>query len=389
MTRMKMSLSARLCGLGMLLAFPGMDFVRAAGVIAPLVSSLASDPEAWKSTPLPAEWKDVGGAPGTRRKESTTQEPVFGLAVQRCIASSNAEGLARLDLLFVERGTAAADAAWQQSLRQTASRLSTTLQNGLGPGQVVRPPAGSPAGTVIQEWTTAAAQVRLSLEPGSRLWLTLTPQAASKTAKVTKTDLKTRVLERENGDVIITGLRSMPKTLDTGDTILRIAECLVSHYGWKMNAEATARSLGWRPQDGAFDEAKLFEAMSREAGVRVKSFTKLDLLEVRRAIDRGQPVVFTRAWTEVRHRYHQEFAQRLAADPNLRLPNAKNDAEKAQWPSLDTRGFRNRAMIVGYNKKRGEIIFSHPGWGPEDENLRLSEEEALFSTSIMYCLTPS
>lgn len=377
-----------------------------ADVIAPLVDSLSSDAAAWKSPQLSADWKDLGAGKGAPRKELAAKETVLGLPVQRSIATTGAAGaLSRLDLLFLEKGPVQqpTDAAWQQTLRQTASQVSAALQAKLGkPGQLVKAAAGAATSTVIQEWTTPAASLRLTLEPGNRVWVSLSPSsesttpaaaAASAAGPVTKESIKAHVQQRDNGDVIITGLPAVAETTGAGDLMLRIAQQLDSYYGWKVDCEAIARSIGWSSENTTFDEAKLFAAVAKEAKVRFKEMEvedyKLDLLEIQHWIDRGQPVVFTRVWTELRHNYHVEFAQKLAADPTAELPRAKDDAEKAKWPSYkDPDYYSSEGVIVGYNKKRGELIFSHPGWGVEDENMRMREEEAAVSTLAVYYLPP-
>lgn len=198
----------------------------AADVVAPLVDSLSSQPAAWKCTPLSADWKDLGAAKGAARKELAAGETVLGVPVQRSIATTGAAGvLSRLDLLFLEKSPAQqpTDPAWQQTLRQTASQVSAALQTKLGkPGQLVKPGVGAATGTVIQEWTTPAASLRLTLEPGNRVWVSLTPTAASATpaaaaVPVTKEDRKARVQHRDNGDVIITSLPAVAEAVGAGD----------------------------------------------------------------------------------------------------------------------------------------------------------------------------
>ncbi|MGV3664353.1 MAG: hypothetical protein ACO1TE_29545 [Prosthecobacter sp.] len=372
----------------------------AVDVVAPLVDSLSADPAAWKSAPLSADWKDLGAAPGTTRKELASPETVLGVPVQRSIATTSGGVLSRLDVLFVERaaGSAPADAAWQQTLRQTASQVSATLQTKLGkPGTLVKPGVGAANGTVIQEWTTPASQVRLTLEP-NRVWVSLTPASApalpdtataATSVPMTKDDRKARVQHRENGDVIITALPTVPDTDEASNLMLRMIEQLNLYYSWKVDCLAIAKSIGWTPDSTIFDEAKLFAAVGKEAKVRFKMVEGFDLLEIQHWIDRGQPVLFVRVWTELRHLYHVEFAPKLATDPAAELPPAKDAAEKAKWPSdKDPDFYACEATIVGYNKKRGELIFSHPGWGKEDENMRMREEEAATSTLALYYLPP-
>ncbi len=143
------------------------------------IESLVQQVEAWKTTPLPGEWKPLAGPPSPSRKQAQSAEPLFGTAAQRIVATEDAGKLTRLDVLFMERGTAAADEAFLQAMRQAASQAAAGVQSKVGKlGQTVNPAAGAATGTVAQEWSSDAAMVRLTLEPGSRLYLSILPRQA-------------------------------------------------------------------------------------------------------------------------------------------------------------------------------------------------------------------
>lgn len=365
--------------------------------IQPLVEVLSENADAWKITPLPGQWRALGEVQGVTRKEAAAAEPVFDVSAQRIIATEAAGKLSRLDVLFMERGAAAMDEAYLQSMRQTAAKVSAGVQAKAGkPGLVVKPAAGSPAGTVIQEWTTPGAVIRLAMEPGVRLWVTMTalpsgqtPQGAAKPALPLKDALKARVAQRENGDVLITGLPEVADAVEICDLMLRITESLARLYEWKIDVEATARTAGWEPDSQVYQVSKLFAAVTKEAKVRMKQANALELLDVQRWIDRGQPVPMTHVFTEIRHEYQIDFTRKFADDPKLELPSAKDAAEKKKWPSPQDEGYYvSESLIVGYNKKRGELILSYPGWGAEAQNLRVREEEAATSFVASYLIWP-
>jgi hypothetical protein len=203
--------------------------------LVPFIESLVQQSEAWKTTPLPGEWTALAGPPSPSRKQAQSAEPLFGTAAQRIVATEDAGKITRLDVLFMERGTAAADEAFLQAMRQAASKAAAGVQSKVGKaGQTVPATAGAAPGTVAQEWSSEAATVRLTMEPGSRLYLSILPRqgagagatAATKSApSAPKGPLKSRVEEKPNGDVIITGLPELEPAKFSSENILRAAQC--------------------------------------------------------------------------------------------------------------------------------------------------------------------
>ncbi len=376
------------------------------------VEGLAQQAASWQTTPLPGEWKPVAGPPRPARKEAPAAEPVFGTAAQRIVATEDAGKLTRLDVLFMERGTAAADAALLQAMRQAASQAATGVQAKVGtPGQTVKPAAGAAAGTVVQEWSGEAATIRLTLEPGARLYLSMVPRqapgaaagsAAAKTKPAAqKGDLKSRLEEKANGDVIITGLPELEPANFSSENILRAAQCLAGYYGWTMDVEAVAKDAGWVAADGVTDRTyEVMMAMAKAAKVEVtdygivrlqKAGQKLDLLEVRRWLDKGRPLIYLHAHSNVRADYLIDFNKQYAQNPKLELPSPKDPAENSRWPRHveDATYYTKPAVIIGYNRKRGEFILKYPGRIPENQVIRMREEELSASLLRIYYIPPN
>ncbi len=137
------------------------------------------------------------------------------------------------------------------------------------------------------------------------------------------------------------------------------------------------------------DSPKFFAAIIKAAKVRSKVVQKFGLLEIQHFIDRGQPVVYTPASTELRDEFLQDFAKRFAADPKLELPSPKDPAEKQKWPKPSEADYYvSNALIVGYKKKRGELILRFPGRAPEVQTFRVREEEAEASLEDIYFIWP-
>lgn len=376
--------------------------------LAPFVEALVQQAEAWKTTPLPGEWTPLAGPPKPSRKQAQSAEPVFGAAAQRIVATEDAGKLTRLDVLFIERGTAAADAAFLQAMRQAASQAAAGVQSKVGkPGQTVNPPAGAAPGTVAQEWTSDAATLRLTLEPGSRLYLSILPRQASvaTAGAKPKTDspkgsLKSRVEEKPNGDVIITGLPEFVPAKDGSDEILAATQCLAAHYGWTLDVEAIAKAAGWT-YDGDTDcTYEVVMALAKAAKVEVTDYgiarlqragQKLDLMEARRWIDKGRPVVYNHVASEVRTEYLLDFNKQFTQNPKLELPNPKDPAENTRWPRWqeNSQFYVYPALIIGYNRKRGEFILKLPGNDPGEQVFRMREEELSTSLTQVYYIPPS
>jgi hypothetical protein len=361
----------------------------------PLIDALMKSAGAWKNPTLPGVWQPVAGPVGLTRKEMRSSEPVFDVAAERLVATETAGKLTRLDVLLMERGTQAADAAYLQTMRQTAAKVSAAVQAKAGkPGQLVKA-AGAVPGTVIQEWTTAASSIRLTMEPGVRLWVSISAQqspAAGATASL-KDTLKTHVQQKENGDVLITDLPEVARENEDrpGDNELRASECLASYYGWTIDVEATARTTGWKPEFNMDHSPEVFAAVAKAAKVRTETTKKLELLQVQHSIDRGQPPVYTHVYSDIRSEYLRDFAKRYAADPSLELPSPKDPEERKKWPVAtdNTDYYICTALIIGYNKKRGELILMYPGHAPEVRTLRVREEEVVVSQEETYFIRPN
>jgi hypothetical protein len=378
--------------------------------LSPFIESLVQQAEAWKTTPLPGEWKPLAGPPSPSRKQAQSAEPLFGTAAQRIVATEDAGKLTRLDVLFIERGTAAADEAFLKAMRQAASQAAAGLQSKVGkPGQTVNPAAGAATGTVAQEWSSDAATIRLTLEPGSRLYLSILPRqapvaaaAADPKAKPTapKGPLKSRVEEKANGDVIITGLPEVALEKFTLDDIMRTSQCLAGYYGWTLDVEAVAKAAGWS-EDGTTDcTYEVVTALAKAAKVEVtdygivrlqKAGQKLDLLEVRRWIDKGRLLVYRHMYSEVRADYLIDFNKQFTQNPKLELPSPKDPAENSKWLRYveNSNYYSSTTLIIGYNRKRGEFILKYPGRKPEEQIIRIREEELSTSLLQVYYIPPN
>lgn len=387
----------------------GVGAARGEG-LSQFVETLVQKAEGWKTAPLPGEWKPLAGAASPVRKEAQTAEPVFGTSAQRIVATEEAGKLTRVDVLFMERGAAAADDALTLAMRQAASKASAGVQSKVGkPGQIVKPAAGAAPGTVVQEWAGGVATLRLTLEPGSRLYLSMIPpqtaaapvtaSASAASAKGKPVPLKSRLEEKPNGDVIITGLPELPPVDDNSNYPLRAAECLAGYYGWTFDVRAALTAAGWTHNASLDNTYEAVEGLAKAAKVEwtehhiedlKKKDQQLDLMEARRWIDKGRPIIYRHIYSEIREDFLFDFAKQYEQNPKLELPSPKDPAEKSRWLRWDENGdfYGSTGVLIGYNKKRGEFILKYPGYEAGHQIIRIREEELAASLIQIYYVPP-
>jgi len=97
-------------------------------------------------------------------------------------------------------------------------------------------------------------------------------------------------------------------------------------------------------------------------------------------------VILWDATEEVRMNYHADFAKKFAADPKLELPSARDAEEQKKWPKYQSESNSGAMLIIGVNKRRGEIIFlrqEYPG-----TELRMRKEEIEFTAGSVFIFQP-
>ncbi len=187
-----------------------------------------------------------------------------------------------------------------------------------------------------------------------------------------------RVERRENGDVI---LRDMPMVNQgpKGYCVPATWERVLRYMG--VPADMYVLAMAGQTQEGggtsmtAIQEG-VHQAVVR-AGRRIESpRLRLETVEVARYIDRGLPVMWAMFSTEefnevVTLRSQQRREMKDPAEWKKLLSNSRRDG-KNKRPTTDT---GHVCMIIGYNKKTGEIAITD-SWGPAYAERWATLEEA-------------
>lgn len=356
-------------------AAPGKDF---AGL---LFSSTV-----WQDGKLPGTWLALPPEPQRQGRELKPVVPMLGVTPKRVIAWFERDKLARLDVLLAQ-GTATEVAAAETATVQALQALCGQS------GQA----AALPVPGKGWDFEGVGTLFRLSVEPGKRVTLAALPSlrasvgnvpAAVTTSPGKPKKLEDNVEKLDNGDVII---RHLPAPLMEGDAAyigLYHVLMLQALYGWAGDYNKLLRDMGWSPGNDTFVWHKYYTSVAKQAKTRVEMPEPFNFDEVCRAIQRGHPVIVWDATEDVRTRYHVDFAAKFKADGRLELPPARDADEQKKWPRYQSESNAGAMMIVGINKRRGEIIFSRQDLGTDHCELRMRKEEIAFTAGTTYIFQP-
>lgn len=195
-----------------------------------------------------------------------------------------------------------------------------------------------------------------------------------------------RVERLPNGDVLIHGL---PMIAQGGRSYCAVGTLAMisAYHGLSLDIDRLAAQAGYR--EGDVDNAAilpLYEEVARQGRLKLSSGRLLNIREVCRELEQGRPVLVWRFISPPRDNFHSAFARRFAADPALILPHPNRGSEgredRRAWPTEDD--FRHASIINGFNKERGEFIFSE-SWSEAARNRRMRFEE-MEATAYWVCL---
>ena len=106
---------------------------------------------------------------------------------------------------------------------------------------------------------------------------------------------------------------------------------------------------------------------------------KFDLDDLAREINKGQPVLVWRCWSTARDEKLAAFAKELKNNPDAELPSARDPAERAKYLVDHDNSSAITSLIIGYNRRRGEVLLQIPFWGADYECFRMRTEEMTVS----------
>jgi hypothetical protein len=106
------------------------------------------------------------------------------------------------------------------------------------------------------------------------------------------------------------------------------------------------------------------------------SFSEVfDFDELVKQIEKGQPMIHWRGWSEQREKKYIEFEKQLRSDPSAELPSPRDAKEKRLWITDSSGSGSGSFMTIGYNKQRGEVLMYSPYDGDDCKLYRMRKEE--------------
>lgn len=307
--------------------------------------------------------------------------------------------MARLSMIFANKGDSvptdlvAGDArpsrksgkGYEDAIRADAKTIETTLTALLGPPVADRFGQGRETRESVKRWDWQGHAILLAAPREEYVAVRILPTDLADLggrSRVPDAEMRTRVAARvetrPNGDVI---LRDIPM-VDQGpkgycvpatwERVLRYMGVPADMYVLAMAADTGAG--GGTSLAGIVAGAR--EAVTR-AGRRLEnSRGKVSIREVKKAIDRGLPIMWTMySMDGVNAEITRRTAERASAtDPVAwasRLEAPRKAARKIETNALDA----HMCMITGYNEKTGEIAVSD-SWGPAYAERWMTVEEA-------------
>jgi hypothetical protein len=249
-----------------------------------------------------------------------------------------------------------------------------------------------------EEWRMGELSLRLLVGDGRLVRLMI--QRAERAPRQWLDDSLAEVAVRER----LAGLASLVRRDEDGtvriDELRPIPQGFQPYCGLNTLAMA-ARHLGmhldedWLAVAGEFQNTgsaqgsnmvRLYHAVASEAGLGMDRKNTLDVAGVRRAIDRGLPVIVWRRFCHERNALHDRHARDYRRGGlSANLPDPAAPSERASWPGADAP--LHASVVVGYHAERRELLFLE-SWSGRDLPRRMRAEEMVATTYLSFVFTP-
>ena len=203
----------------------------------------------------------------------------------------------------------------------------------------------------------------------ARQWID--PAIAGSTSRDRRETFAASVKTDDQGDILIEDIPLLPQ----GDR----AYCGVSalamgmqRLGLFLDTEDYAAAAGIRygSTQGSYIR-EVYDAAGAELGLRMSRNTRFEIKKVQESVGAGLPAIVWRRWSQDRDYLHTIFARKFEKDPTAILPKA-DAGDRESWPT--DRAYNHASVITGFNRERGEIIFSE-SWTEQFRNRRMRFEE--------------
>ncbi len=385
------------------------------------------DPNAWEAGVFSGTWKDISTQADKKSRELVSLGKVFGAVPQQVQLYINKDTVQRMEVVFLEAGnffgfSESKNARYEvNKVKKSASALREEKE---AEERAMEPKRKAFSALFAQREKEVALEIeRFTKTPGKRvtigrfkemrvraqefgndthlfrlvaqddqlLSVTIIPAAAGKDKLVTKsasrkTEVREQVEIKENGDVLIKNI-PMFNQGGRGYCAMGTLAMVMQYYGMNINIDQLAARANYK--DGDTENSKvlpIYQMAAKEAKLRYTEKDTVRFKEVQRLIDKGRPLLVWRWFSRERDEVHRQFKKLHAQDPKAELPNPKTvRSEKGGWPTRATGG--HASLVTGYNKERGEIIFSE-SWGEENRDRRMREEELEATAYAVFVFEP-
>ena len=242
------------------------------------------------------------------------------------------------------------------------------------------------------------------------------PAASTRIKTITPMDLKRRVEHEPNGDVVITNVPMVDQG-QKGYCIAATTERLLRYFGRDLDQHEMAQIANTSAEEGTTLDGML-KALRRIAGsmqIRVETLVEFNYDALKNLIEDYNHAARKAGVAEIKIEQiiqMNEVYRQMKPDV-LRQTRVKKAAELAKFqaaikknvdaglplawslmvgmtsetPAIPEGVFGHMRLIIGYNTKAGEILYTD-SWGPGHEKKRMQMEDAWFPTTGLYVIVP-
>jgi hypothetical protein len=340
------------------------------------------------------------------RKYPGPSEKLLGARPYSLAFFGEGEKAARVSMMFANKGdsvggpqvggderdsrdTKKLTKSYAAAIENDGKVISEALIALLGPPTADRFGQGRQTRESVQRWDWQGHSILLASPAGEYVAVRILPTAVADSqgkARIPDADLRarleSRVLRRENGDVVLTDIPMVdqgPKGYcvpATWERAMRYMAIPADMYALAMAGDTGAGE--GTSVSAIVGGAK--EAVTRGGRRLDPENAKLSVRTIKKFIDRGLPVMWTMfSMDEINTAINARMKDRKQmTDPTL-WDKILDPTRKAAKKIATDQKSGHMCMIIGYNEKTGELAVSD-SWGPEFAERWITEEEAIAVT---------
>lgn len=373
---------------------------------------------------LPGEWREEGPVGGAMISHLLARPKLFGREVVLLRAVRRNGHLEALDATFVDAGSffgyfdeelpeglgrrqmreeiqtrmAAKQEEFAAIYRDTESRLRERIAETFGGnGRPVKIGRTRGLRAEPEEWRKGDFVVRMLCGPDRLIRVSLGKAQgmgddwfdsiyAGETPADRLRRLASDVRREADGTVWLPDVRPIPQGYRPYCGLNTLAMA-ARRFGMRLDEDWLACAGGFRntgSADGS-NMVKLYHSLAAEAGLGMDRANRFDSGVVRRALDKGLPVIVWRRFSHQRNELHNRFMREFSRNPEATLPDPANKSERETWPNANDP--LHASVLVGYHAGRREFLFLE-SWTGRDQPRRMREEEMAATAYLTFVFKP-